>query len=711
MGRGQAEYPAAPMTVPPDEKRGIQRGRAALCVWGAPEAVAGCLERILAHTPPDVPILAPAAAAQGRVIGVEGTGVRGLNEMLAAAEPGDPVLVAAEARVTPGWLEALVAAVGVETAAGAAVPLSVGQIGAGVDETDLDAIAARVARESLKLRPRLLEARPLCLYLRRSALELVGGLDESLPSPQAALGDLVQRLLGHGLQMLAADDALVGGPEPAAPPPGLLEERHPWYPPEPPGDAGLGGALSRALRTARRAVGGLTVTIDARTVGPVLSGAQLHAAELAAAVVRAGSARVRLQVSAGANPDALALLREVAGTEIVDGTGPPAGAVRSQVVHRPQQLAVLEDVLAMRALGERFVVSQQDLIAYRDPAYHAMPDLWRQYRRVTRLALASADAVVFSSKHSLADALADDLVDPARAHVLGIGSDHRLAAGAAAEAPRGLGELPPAGFLLCIGNDYRHKNRPFALRLLAELRARAWDGGLVLAGAPVEHGSSRAQEEQLLDELPDLRRFVRRLDHVSEGEKAWLYERCAAVAYPTSYEGFGLVPFEAGRAGVPCLFAAQTSLAELFPAEAASLEPWDAAASAENVLPLLSDGEARRRHVELLAEAVRRSPDWDEHAAAVLELYERAASAPAREASAVAWEALERERDLERWTDLRAELGEDGFGLVRPGGHLPPDIQRALLSIVTRQRLRRPLFSGLRALYKAGYRTRRGGGG
>ena len=41
------------------------------------------------------------------------------------------------------------------------------------------------------------------------------------------------------------------------------------------------------------------------------------------------------------------------------------------------------------------------------------------------------------------------------------------------------------------------------------------------------------------------------------------------MLYPTVQEGFGLVPFEAARAGVPCLFAAQTSLAEVLPREAA----------------------------------------------------------------------------------------------------------------------------------------------
>lgn len=687
------------------------RGRPAVCVWGdSPEALAACVERVQRHTPRDTPILATPGAARDGVQGVEGQGVGVLNAMLAVSAPADPVVLSSHARVTAGWLEALAAAVAVETAA-AAAPLSSEQIGVTIPESDLDGASEQIAARSLRIRPRVLEVRPLCLYLRRSALELVGDLDELLPSPEAALEDLVQRFLRHGLQLLAADDVLVGGAEPAAPPAGLLDARYPWYPPAPRDDPSSGGALPRALRTARRAVEGLTVTIDARTVGPALSGAQLYAVELAAAVARTGAARLRVQVTETTNRDALAMLRDLAGMELVESVDPLSGAARSQVVHRPQQLAIVEDILAMRAVGERLVVSQQDLIAYRDPAYHAMPDLWRQYRRVTRLALAVADAVVFSSRHSLEDALADDLVDPVRAHVLGIGSDHRLAARATAQAPRDLGALPPAGFLLCIGNDFRHKNRPFALRLLAELRGRGWDGGLVLAGGRVEHGSSRAEEDALLSERPDVRAAVRRVDHVSGDERAWLYEHCTAVLYPTGYEGYGLVPFEAGRTGVPCLFAPQTSLAELLPVEAANLVPWDPASSAENVLPLLREGEERRRHLELLDQAVRQAPDWDAHAAALVEVYERAASAPVREASAVAWEALERERELERWTDLRSELGEEGFGLVRPGGHLPPDVQRALLSIVTRPRLRGPFLAGLRGVYRLGYRARRSGGG
>jgi Glycosyl transferases group 1 len=249
----------------------------------------------------------------------------------------------------------------------------------------------------------------------------------------------------------------------------------------------------------------------------------------------------------------------------------------------------------------------------------------------------------------------------------------------------------------------------FALRLLHELRTRhGWDGSIVLAGPRVERGSSRAEEEALLRERPDLGPVVEYLGAVAEDEKRWLLENASAVVYPTVYEGFGLVPFEAAAAGTPCLWAPQASLAEVLPAELAALVAWDLAASAERALPLLRDEVARRRQVEEIRRAEARLPSWDDHAAALLELYEQAARAPFREASAVAWQALPRERELAGWNELKAELGEEGFGLVGPEGYLPPDVQRALLSVVTRPRLRDALFAALRGLYRVGRRARRG---
>ena len=291
-----------------------------------------------------------------------------------------------------------------------------------------------------------------------------------------------------------------------------------------------------------------------------------------------------------------------------------SGVPRTHVVHRPQQVFSEHDLALLRLLGERIVVTHQDLIGYRNPTYHASVDDWRQYRRVTRIALAVADKVVFFSEHARSDALAEGLVDERHTELVGIGSDQLWRPDGERRPPDGA----PAedGFLLCLGADYRHKNRPFAIALAGELRAaHGWQGKLVLAGSHVTHGSSRAEERALLARDPDLAEAVLDIGPVDEAGKSWLYGHAAAVLFPSLYEGFGLIPFEAARAGVPCLFAAQAALVEVAGSELATLRAWDVPLSAAAVAPLLRPGSERERHVEGLRRGRPRIALGGRHAA------------------------------------------------------------------------------------------------
>ena len=240
------------------------------------------------------------------------------------------------------------------------------------------------------------------------------------------------------------------------------------------------------------------------------------------------------------------------------------GLEATDIVHRPSQIFDDGDLRLVHPLGRRMVVTQQDLIAFRSESINAVPDLWGPLRMATRLALAVADHVVFFTETTRQDALRDDLVSAERSSVVGIGVDHRVAHADAPVAPAGVDPGEP--YLLTLGSDWPHKNLAFAHRLGEQLGIRVLGAG---SGAE--------------------------LGQVTEAEKAWLLEHAAAVAYPTLYEGFGLVPFEAGAAGVPCLFAPVSTLAELFPPELAILVPWDVEASAAAVRPLLEPGPARER--------------------------------------------------------------------------------------------------------------------
>jgi hypothetical protein len=161
------------------------------------------------------------------------------------------------------------------------------------------------------------------------------------------------------------------------------------------------------------------------------------------------------------------------------------------------------------------------------------------------------------------------------------------------------------------------------------------------------------------------------LGPVSEAEKTWLYANAALVLYPTVQEGFGLVPFEAARAGVPCLFAAQTSLAEVLPREAGRIVQWNAALTADEALRLIEDGSSLVRTIVAAGERFT----WRRTGELLLEVYEKSLGAPMRPARAVLLDGAGKPDEEE----------------------LAPELQRALAVVSERPRLLRSMRVGLRA--------------
>ncbi len=369
----------------------------------------------------------------------------------------------------------------------------------------------------------------------------------------------------------------------------------------------------------------LSVTIDARILRGDFSGAQAATLDLIELLGGIEELRVRVLVDPAIGAQAEAAI-DRAGVERLPFEQAGPGIDRTDIVHRPYQVTSEQDLELLARLGQRLIITQLDLIAFHNPGYFDSTESWRRHQRLTRRALALADQVVFLSDHAASDAVHEGLVERERTRVVPM----VVTRDAPAQNARRPAGAPDGAFLLTIGNDFRHKNRLFAIELLAELRERGWQGGLVLAGANVGPGSSRPEEAAYLSEHPQLAPFVHDLPAVTEAEKAWLYSHTTAVAYPSADEGFGLIPFEAARAGVPSLFAHQASLAETLPAEAAVLVPWDAAASAERALPLLGEGPQRERHLALVRTAAEHLGDTESVRARLLEAYDRGAAAKPR---------------------------------------------------------------------------------
>jgi glycosyltransferase involved in cell wall biosynthesis len=676
------------------------------------ERLRECLRSVRASAPSDVEISEVAASAAA------------VNRAIEQLAPADVILLDEPCRVSAGWIDRLADAARADTNTASASALA--DVGTPLamrapedPPVELDRLAAGLAERTFSLRPRLSRAVAPCVYIRRDALELVGALDEQLDLRAAIELDFAQRCLLGGLTHVAADDVVVQRIAPQSraqdsDPPPPLRQRYPYLAETPLADSDV---LGYALQRARQAPQRLAVTLDARALDGAITGTHVHVLELILALARTEALQLRLLVrTERIDRQTRELLQGLPQTELLAAETLQAQTPRTAVFHRPQQTFAPSDVRLALALGERFVISQLDMIAYRNPGYFADAATWEDYRAASRHGLSAAERVVVFSAHTRDELLCDALVEQSRIRIVAPGLDHRTPeeplqpAVLAAEPDTGAG-LPPEGFLLCLGTDFRHKNRVFALRLLGALRDRhGWQGSLVLAGTHIETGSSRELERAYMREHPELEGAVVSLGPVSEREKAWLTAHAAAIVYPSVYEGFGLVPFESALGGVPCLFAPQASLAEAAPDGTAAILPWDAIASAAAAHVLLMDAKARDRHVSALAERAR-TLTWDAAAAAMVEIYREAALAPVRDSATLSRDLVKREARLsvqhvaevkqlvgERehaqrmYDELNAEVGS-GLALIGPHGALPDGVQRALLALTAHPGLSRPLFA------------------
>ena len=678
---------------------------------GSPEALAATLRQIAAHTAGHVPLLVACAderigelarlAVEGDVT-LLGTGEESgpglaLQVVHARAPNADVVLVREGVLVGPGWLDGLRDAATSDSIVMTASALSLPPLTVG----EVDAQAAAVRAASAGLYPAIASPSDDCCYIRASALQLAGVAGHG----QAVLPQLFDRVSALGLVHVLADGVAVLGDAEVHPP-----------------DRESGPAL-RALAIAQTAVRPLGVTVDARALGSAATGTRTYILDLVAALAREGSLALRVVLPPDTAPDVLALLEADEAIELISYEQAATSDVPlTDVVHRPQQVFSVDDLALLQRLGRRIVVTHHDLIAYRCAAYHESFEHWRGYRRVTRLTLAHADMVVFPSRHARADALREDLVSPSRAHTVPNGTERLWPQPhAAAQRPEGVPE--GAELLVCLGADYAHKNRPFALALVRSLHQRhGWGGRLVLAGPHVERGSSLELEHAALEADPALAELVIDVGFVDDAARSWLYEHAQAIVYPSVYEGFGYVPFEAAAAGLPCLYASVGALAELAGPELGPLVPWDPDASADAAAPLLRAGLERERHVQALRDAARETT-WARCVPQLRAVYEQAVASPFRASAPRVAEDLEREDfivslaaaaehdrgraaellrandDAQRANDeaQRALIAlRDNVGIFRvsaEGGLMSPAQYRALLRIVTRPLLRTLLLA------------------
>jgi glycosyltransferase involved in cell wall biosynthesis len=362
--------------------------------------------------------------------------------------------------------------------------------------------------------------------------------------------------------------------------------------------AQLRGLLAETLDLARAKVEGLRLLIDGSALGPQEMGTQVLLVALTTAI--AARPEIRSIALCVPNPEQLpayarplALIPKV--TVYRAGELDFPGAPHVDIIHRPYQPDKPIPWERWRDLGKRSVITVQDLIAFRNGSYFRDWPSWEFYRENFRQQVSQTDAV-FSISHDVVRAIVEERMPIPRSaiYVVENGMDfHSHDADVSTPHDVAKRNWTSDRFLLIVGADYTHKNRDLGLRIWKQLKARGHDLRMILAGATVPYGSSRMEESRVVGLNTD---DLLVLPSVTSAERNWLLKHCALLLYPTSAEGFGFMPFEAGIFGRPSLYVSFGPLRELS-ADGATPRAFDLDALVDRAERLLADQGAARQSV------------------------------------------------------------------------------------------------------------------
>ena len=372
----------------------------------------------------------------------------------------------------------------------------------------------------------------------------------------------------------------------------------------------------------------LTVTIDASWLGPHETGAQVLTTAAIESIARNPDvAGIRL-VGIEELPVYAAHLLAHANVELASPESDPS---ISDIVWYPNQVDGRGTMASARRLGRRVIVTYLDFIAYDIPRYHATTQAWQVYRALQRRIALSVDGVSTISG-DVAARLMEEVprLDPARVQPIILGLDHVTAQEVPASPPAQVRELAEAvgskRFILVLGNDFGHKNRDFAIRVWQQVLQAGQQCDLVLAGLHVRGSSSKDAEDALTALHVDLRGRVHTVGHVDSASRMWLLSQAAVVLYPTSAEGFGLVPYEAAALGTPSTFTDFGPLREVSGVQGLP-KGWSLNAYAADVVSMLTDPNAAEARIGTLMQAISRH-SWDTFATELVDFFKRIAAMP-----------------------------------------------------------------------------------
>lgn len=361
----------------------------------------------------------------------------------------------------------------------------------------------------------------------------------------------------------------------------------------------------------------LTITIDATWLGPHETGAQVLTTAAIAALAR--NERIASITLTGISELPTYAQHLAAESKVSLASHTPEIA---DVVWYPNQIDQRSNIGAARTLGKRVVTTYLDLIAYDIPRYHASEDAWAAYRALQRTIALSVDGITTISADVAARLMQEvPRLDPQRVLPIPLGLDHITANGTSPDDDIDplVKDLAGKQFLLVLGNDFKHKNRDFAIAVWEKVLDAGVNCDLVLAGLHVRSSSSKEAEDTLLARHTNLRGTAHTVGHVSSESREWLLANAAAVIYPSSAEGFGFVPYEAAVLNTPSTFTAFGPLLEVSGLSDVP-KSWSSDAYAADLVELLTSEAKSNARIAHLHHAIN-AHTWDGFAAKLVDFF------------------------------------------------------------------------------------------
>jgi glycosyltransferase involved in cell wall biosynthesis len=179
-------------------------------------------------------------------------------------------------------------------------------------------------------------------------------------------------------------------------------------------------------------------------------------------------------------------------------------------------------------------------------------------------------------------------VDGSRVHVIAPGLDDLQ------PVTNSSFSTPAERYVLAVGTAEPRKNFPALVRAFDRIAAAHPDTSLVISGG---RGWEFDQFENALKAATH-KTQIRYLGRASDDDRNALMTHATALAYTSIYEGYGMPPLEAMRAGVPVIAANVASIPEVAGDAALLVDPRDEKAIAAGLETLLTDDSRRTQLID-----------------------------------------------------------------------------------------------------------------